>query len=169
MKRLLAIIIIAVIVLPLLTFSICAEENVATSTPGTTFTLFENEEYVYISCGEESAEAFKARLIDMLEAHTGVPYNKLQPSSNSKEPYIAIIIDLSGTMENTYVNTSDFNILTIYLNEGNSEEYLNKLSQQIQNVYKSPLSLDHPLKEYTEASIFEMCLWHISSFQAVCK
>lgn len=135
MKRLFALIIIAVTVIPLFSLTINAEENVE-------IVLFENGQYKINFSTNVFSEEDNNFFINLLESHTGVPYDKNIVGNGE-----SIIFFGSGNLvnsENEIVYSQRHRLFMIsYDSSENREILFNKLTEKIQSLPKDKIVIDN--------------------------
>lgn len=140
MKRLLALIIIAVTIIPLFAFPISAEEKHE-------IVLFENGQYKFKLAGYNSDED-TAYLLNLFVSHTNTPYDE---KSVSNQDVIYIIAgawfsdEVKDNFNNkiTYSRTNDDNVISIgYDSPENRTALFNKLDEKIRSLPNDRIAID---------------------------
>ena len=135
MKRLLALIIIAVTILPLFAFPIGAEEKHE-------IVLYENGQYKIdftLNDSEEDNNFF----INLLVSHTGTPYD--ETLVNTQEAIYIVTGKLKEEFNNkiTYTQSNGNNIISVGYDSSRYRDYLfDKLTQKIQSMPTDRIALD---------------------------
>ena len=134
MKRILALIIIAVTIIPLFAFPIYAEENEE-------IVLFENGQYKIFFPAAIYSEEDNNFFINLLVSHTGVPYDKNIVKNDEN-----IIFFGSGYLVNSeYKNKivySQRTFMISYDSSENREILFNKLTEKIRSLPKDKIVID---------------------------